>query len=59
MVSPYLKIVEKAIAADNEDDYEKAFELYGEAIYFFGTGLKYEKDKERKNFVLGPMEDYI
>jgi vacuolar protein-sorting-associated protein 4 len=43
-----VEIVSRAIAADNENEYEKALALYRDALARFTMGLKYEKNEARK-----------
>lgn len=47
-----IELVSKAIAADNENDYEKALALYRDALARFTMGLKYEKNEARKKLIL-------
>ena len=39
-----IDVVQKAIEADNAQEYEKAYALYKKAIEYFVTGLKYEQN---------------
>lgn len=43
-----IDIVSRAIAADNEGEYEKALSLYRDALSRFTIGLKYEKNESKK-----------
>lgn len=54
-----IEIVSKAIAADNENDYEKALALYRDALARFTMGLKYEKNEARKKLILERVEGYM
>jgi len=54
-----IDIVSKAIAADNEQDFEKALSLYRDALGRFTTGLKYEKNETRKKLILERVEGYM
>ena len=42
-----IEIVSKAITADNEGEYEKALNLYRDALGRFTMGLKYGKSKDK------------
>lgn len=54
-----IDIVSKAIAADNEGEYEKALNLYRDALGRFTMGLKYEKNASRKKLILERVEGYM
>lgn len=54
-----IDIVQKAIAADNEGEYEKALGLYRDALARFTMGLKYEKNEARKKLILDRVEGYM
>jgi vacuolar protein-sorting-associated protein 4 len=54
-----IEIVQKAIAADNEGEYEKALALYRDALARFTMGLKYEKNEARKKLILDRVEGYM
>jgi len=54
-----IEIVSKAIAADNENEYEKALALYRDALARFTMGLKYEKNEARKKLILERVEGYM
>jgi hypothetical protein len=54
-----IEIVQKAIAADGEGDYEKALALYRDALSRFTIGLKYEKNEARKKLVMERVEGYM
>jgi vacuolar protein-sorting-associated protein 4 len=54
-----IDIVSKAITADNEGEYEKALNLYRDALSRFTTGLKYEKNEARKKLILERVEGYM
>ena len=51
--------VSKAIAADNEGDYDKALSFYRDALSRFTLGLKYEKNESRKKLILQRVEGYM
>ena len=54
-----IEIVQKAIAADNDGDYEKALGYYRDALARFTMGLKYEKNEARKKLILDRVEGYM
>jgi vacuolar protein-sorting-associated protein 4 len=54
-----IDIVSKAITADNEGEYEKALNLYRDALSRFTMGLKYEKNEARKKLILERVEGYM
>jgi len=54
-----IEVVTKAIAADNEEDFEKALTLYREALSRFTIGLKYEKNESRKRLILERVHGYM
>lgn len=54
-----IDIVSKAITADNEGEYEKALNLYRDALGRFTMGLKYEKNEARKKLILERVEGYM
>lgn len=54
-----IEIVQKAIAADNENEYEKALALYRDALARFTLGLKYEKNDARKKLIIDRVEGYM
>jgi vacuolar protein-sorting-associated protein 4 len=54
-----IEIVSKAIAADNEGEYEKALTLYRDALGRFTMGLKYEKNDARKKLIIERVEGYM
>jgi len=54
-----IAIVQQAIAADSEGDYEKALGYYRDALARFTMGLKYEKNEARKKLVLDRVEGYM
>jgi vacuolar protein-sorting-associated protein 4 len=59
MIPQGIEIVQRAIAADNENDYEKALALYRDALSRFTLGLKYEKNEARKKLILDRVEGYM
>jgi hypothetical protein len=54
-----IEIVQRAIAADNENEYEKALALYRDALARFTMGLKYEKNEARKKLIIDRVEGYM
>mmetsp|Transcript_11452 Transcript_11452/g.32876 ORF Transcript_11452/g.32876 Transcript_11452/m.32876 type:complete len:163 (+) Transcript_11452:136-624(+) len=54
-----IDIVTKAIEADNASEYEKALNLYRDALSRFTTGLKYEKNEARKKLIMERVEGYM
>jgi vacuolar protein-sorting-associated protein 4 len=54
-----IEIVQRAIASDNEGDYEKALALYRDALARFTMGLKYEKNEARKKLIIDRVEGYM
>mmetsp|Transcript_22471 Transcript_22471/g.62361 ORF Transcript_22471/g.62361 Transcript_22471/m.62361 type:complete len:178 (+) Transcript_22471:84-617(+) len=54
-----IEIVQKAIQADADQDFEKALALYRDALARFTMGLKYEKNEARKKLVLDRVEGYM
>eukprot|EP00543_Licmophora_paradoxa_P000466 CAMPEP_0202445612 /NCGR_PEP_ID=MMETSP1360-20130828/4391_1 /ASSEMBLY_ACC=CAM_ASM_000848 /TAXON_ID=515479 /ORGANISM="Licmophora paradoxa, Strain CCMP2313" /LENGTH=446 /DNA_ID=CAMNT_0049061929 /DNA_START=90 /DNA_END=1433 /DNA_ORIENTATION=+ len=54
-----IEIVTRAIAADNEGDFEKALSLYRDSLSRFTMGLKYEKNESRKKLVIERVEGYM
>ena len=54
-----IEIVQKAIAADGEGEFERALALYRDALARFTMGLKYEKNEARKKLVLERVEGYM
>jgi hypothetical protein len=51
-ITDAIDLVSRAIAADNENEYEKALALYRDALARFTMGLKYEKNEARKKLIL-------
>lgn len=52
------EIVSRAIAADNEGEYDKALELYREALSRFALGLRCEKDETTKALIKKKVDPY-
>ena len=59
MIPQGIEIVQKAILADQEGDFEKALGFYRDALSRFTIGLKYEKNEARKKLVLEKVEGYM
>jgi vacuolar protein-sorting-associated protein 4 len=59
LINQGIEIVSKAIAADNEGEYEKALGYYRDALARFTMGLKYEKNPSRKKLILDRVEGYM
>lgn len=59
MIPQGIEIVQRAIAADGEGDYEKALGLYRDALQRFTLGLKYEKNSARKKLILDRTQGYM
>jgi vacuolar protein-sorting-associated protein 4 len=54
-----IKLVQEAIAADNDKDYEKAYGLYKLSLDHFLMGLKYEKNPAAKEIIQKRVEGYM
>ena len=59
MIPQGIEIVQKAIEADNNQEYEKSLALYRDALQRFTLGLKYEKNEARKKLILDRVEGYM
>lgn len=59
LINQGIEIVSKAIAADNEGEYEKALGYYRDALARFTMGLKYEKNPSRRALILERVEGYM
>ncbi|GKY98827.1 hypothetical protein MPSEU_000838700 [Mayamaea pseudoterrestris] len=59
MIPQGIEIVQKAIQADQEGDFEKALGFYRDALARFTIGLKYEKNEARKKLVMEKVEGYM
>ncbi|MBE3043222.1 AAA family ATPase [Candidatus Bathyarchaeota archaeon] len=51
--------VKKAIDADNEQDYAKAFQLYTASIELFLLAAKWEKNGKSKDMIRGKAAEYM
>ncbi|KAJ0670690.1 putative vesicle-fusing ATPase [Helianthus annuus] len=54
-----IEYVKQAVQEDNAGNYCKAFPLYMNALEYFKTHLKYEKDPEMKKAIMKKFEDYL
>ena len=59
MIPQGIEIVQKAIAADGEGEYEKALSLYRDALQRFTIGLKYEKNEARRGLIMERTQGYM
>ena len=51
--------VKKAIAADNSQDYEKAYTLYYQSLEMFMLALKWEKNPKSKEMIRTKTGEYM
>lgn len=58
LFSQSIDIVQKAIRADKDNEYEKAYSLYRDALTRFTIALKYEKNESRKTLIIDRVEGY-
>ena len=54
-----ISTVKKAIDADNEQDYAKAFQLYTSSIELFLLAAKWEKNAKSKDMIRGKAAEYM
>lgn len=54
-----IDLVQKAIEADNQDDYETALNFYRDALGRFTLAIKYEQNGARKKLLLERVEGYM
>lgn len=54
-----IEVVSEAIAADKNEEYEKALQLYRRALEVFMTGVKYEKNPAARDTILKRVEGYM
>ena len=59
MIPQGIEMVQRAIEADNNQEYEKSLALYRDALQRFTMGLKYEKNEARKKLILDRVEGYM
>lgn len=54
-----IEIVQKAIEADNKEEYEQALSLYRDALSRFTLAVKYEANPARKKLLMERVEGYM
>lgn len=54
-----IEMVKKAISADNDTEYEKAYQLYYQALELFMLALKWEKNPKSKEMIRGKAGEYM
>ena len=54
-----IELVQQAIAADNDKNYEQAYGLYKQSLDHFLLALKYEKNKAAKEIIQKRVEGYM
>jgi len=54
-----IPLVQKAIEADQANEYEDAIKLYSDALERLTLGLKYEKNPTRKQLLMERVEGYM
>jgi vacuolar protein-sorting-associated protein 4 len=54
-----IEYVKQAVAADNAGEYAKAFPLYMNALEYFKTHLKYEKNPKIKEAITQKFTEYL
>ena len=54
-----IDLVQKAIAADHQGDYDNALTLYKEALQRFTMAIKYEQSAARKKLLMEKTEGYM
>lgn len=54
-----ISTVKKAIDADNDQDYAKAFQLYTSSIELFLLAAKWEKNAKSKDMIRGKAAEYM
>lgn len=54
-----IDIVKKAIDADNTTEYEKAYQLYYQALELFMLALKWEKNPKSKEMIRAKAGEYM
>lgn len=54
-----ISTVKKAIDADNDQDYAKAFQLYTSSIELFLLAAKWEKNTKSKDMIRGKAAEYM
>ena len=54
-----LETVKKAIESDTAQDYEKAYQLYYQALELFMLALKWEKNPKLKEMIRSKVGEYM
>lgn len=54
-----IETVKKAIENDTAGEYEKAYQLYYQALELFMLALKWEKNAKSKEMIRGKTKEYI
>ena len=54
-----IEMVKKAISADNATEYEKAYQLYYQALELFMLALKWEKNAKSKEMIRAKAGEYM
>mmetsp|Transcript_19239 Transcript_19239/g.25343 ORF Transcript_19239/g.25343 Transcript_19239/m.25343 type:complete len:452 (+) Transcript_19239:162-1517(+) len=54
-----IDIVKQAIEKDNNQEYQEALQLYGRALDYFMTGLKYEKNETSRATIMKRVDGYL
>lgn len=54
-----IEMVKKAITADNATEYEKAYQLYYQALELFMLALKWEKNPKSKEMIRAKAGEYM
>lgn len=58
-INDAIQLVTDAVKADNDKEFEKALNLYREALGRFTLGLKYEKNEARKRTIYERVDGYM
>lgn len=54
-----MEMIQQAVAADNKDEYEKAYSLFEAGVKHLLTGLKYIKQEKHKKMIADKVETYM
>lgn len=54
-----MEILKQAVIADNNDELEKALNLYKQGLHYLITGLKYQKNEKVKETIRMKMREYM
>ncbi|CAM9873800.1 unnamed protein product [Heterosigma akashiwo] len=54
-----IEIVKEAIEKDNAQEYSEALTLYGRALEYFMTGLKYERNETSRATIMKRVDGYL